>query len=76
MDRHESAVKTFLKEADFLGDADKPLIVALEETAKALDLGGVNAALVNQYRLLYTALADKGKSEDGEVDPLEALLDV
>jgi hypothetical protein len=74
MNEFTDATETFLKKATFLSDSDMPLVVALKETAKTLDTGGVNAALVNQYRLTYTALCERGTSAGTEIDPLEDLL--
>lgn len=74
MGTFETAADTFLKQAVNLGDADMPLTVALREVAKTLDSGGVNASLVNQYRLAYQTLYERAVAEGVEVDPLEALL--
>lgn len=76
MNAFETATETFLKGATFLGDADLPLVTALREIAKTLDAGGVTGQLVNQYRLTYIALAEKGTQEEVNTDPLEALLNV
>ena len=76
MNAFTEATDTILKQATFLGDEDLPLVVALKETARTLDADGVNASLVNQYRLTYLALSDKGKTGNEIIDPLEALLNV
>lgn len=74
MGRFESAADTFVSQAVNLGDSDMPLVVALQEVAKTLDAAGVNASLVNQYRLAYQTLYERAVDAGVEVDPLEALL--
>lgn len=68
------ATEAFLKAVDNLGDDSLPLIIALRQTAATLDADGVNASLVNQYRLTYLALAERASAGTEEIDPLEALL--
>jgi len=75
MDTFSEATDAFLKDAENLGDDSMPLIIALRQTAAALDSDGVNASLVNQYRLTYLALAERTTTGKQEHDPLEALLE-
>jgi hypothetical protein len=74
MNEFEQATETFLEGAAYLASADMPLVTALREIAKTLDAGGVTGQLVNQYRLTYIALANRGNADEADLDPLEALL--
>lgn len=70
------ATETFLNGCDYLGDSDLPLVTLMRKTAETIDSAKeVPAALANQYRLTYLALAEKASDGSQEVDPLEALLE-
>lgn len=69
------AVDAYLATAPHLGDADLPLVMALKKAAAALDADGVNAALVNQLRLVYNQLRSGAEDNNAGVDPHEAFLD-
>ncbi len=74
MNTFEESVDAFLKGIDNIGDAEQPLVIALKKTAQSLDKDGVQASMVNQFRLLYAALLQRVSGDNEEVDPLEALL--
>lgn len=74
MDAFKNATEAYIKQADYLGDDDLPMVIALQEAAKELDSSGVQASLLNQYRLIFQNLREKANGDSNEVDPLEALL--
>ena len=67
------SVEDFLTAADYLTAEDAPMIVALQQTAKQLDLKYSPAALA-QFGLTFRYLAKRQPQESPSVDPLEALL--
>lgn len=67
MKSFSESVETFLKAADWLSDADQPMITALEQAAAELDSNGVQAALLNTFGVTYRTLLKKAGSQ--EVDP-------
>ena len=69
------AVDAYLSTATHLGDGDLPLVVALKKTAAELDTNGVNAALVNQLRLVYNQLRSGAEGNNTGADPQQAFLD-
>ena len=75
MDTNEEALEAFLIDAkEWLSDGDAPAIMALRQMARQLDKK-FSAATMAQYGLFLRALQKKAPSENGDIDPLEALLE-
>lgn len=74
MSSFTKAVETFKKSAkEWLTDEDAPALVALEASAKALDVE-VTAALLNAYGTTYRSLLKKKPAQTEEADELSKLL--
>lgn len=69
------AVEVYLSQADYLGDDDLPLVIALKQAAAALDADGVQAALLNTFGVTYRALAKRKGGQEGTQNEAEAFLD-
>lgn len=68
-----SSTRKFVKSATWLGDAEAPAVEGMVAAAKALDSGGVNAALLGQYRALHKLLLNRSPDQ-GHVDDDDDLL--
>lgn len=74
MNTNVEALETFLIDSkEWLTDADAPAVMALKQMAAQLDKR-FSAATMAQYGLFLRALAKKAPDSEGDVDPLEALL--
>ena len=74
METNEEALETFLiASKEWLKDEDAPAVMALRQMARQLDKR-FSAATMAQYGLFLRALAKKAPTGEGDVDPLEALL--
>lgn len=51
-----TSAENFIQRAKWLTEDDEVMVVALKETAAELDAAGVQASLLNQYRLIFKAL--------------------
>jgi len=72
-DTYTEAVEAFLKNADWLGDEEAPMVTSLIVMARQLDKR-FSAATMAQFGLSYRFLAKKAPQGDDVRDPLEALL--
>ena len=74
MNTFEEAVETFLiASKEWLQDVDAPAVVGLQIMARQLDKR-FSAATAAQFNLAYRHLRKQAPDGEGDIDPLEALL--
>lgn len=71
----EKAAEDFIADAKWLTTEHEPGIVTMRVSARLLDSGGINAAMLGQYNMAYRDLLKRAPvSDKAPDDPLEAML--
>lgn len=74
MGEFQSAVKRFEKANPWLGDAHGIALVTLRKVAAQLDSGDLTPALLQQLGLTYRDLMKRAPESEGDVDPVEDII--
>ena len=72
---YSQSVEKYLRESQWITDAEAPAVTTLRSLADALDNGPLVPALVAQFGMTFRSLQKREPSAAGEKDELDGLLD-
>lgn len=73
-DTYSAAVEAYLSHADYLTEADAPMVTMLTLVAQELDANGSSTRLLHEFGVTFRHLRNQRGTETGVADEAEAFL--